>query len=302
MGAEARHHILALLRRLHPEAIGLLVAVLVLGVATVATGADTARTAAVGTAPPAPATVDAAKTPTGKPLQTQTPAPRKPAAHPSGRQSTQPPAPRTFQNEQIRPKPSQVPRKHQSQPIKKRAANGRGIVYLTFDDGPSQYTPAILQILRATHSTATFFELGFRQAEHPGEAAHVRAAGSNIGNHTYSHRNLTKLKAAEISSEVARGPHSRCVRPPFGATNPTVGRILARQGLRQVLWTVDTRDWDRPGRKHIVHAATGPAVRAGSVILMHDGGGDRSQTVAALPEIIATLQQRGYAVHRIPGC
>jgi peptidoglycan/xylan/chitin deacetylase (PgdA/CDA1 family) len=302
MGAEARHHILALFRRLHPEAIGLLIAVLVLGVATVATGADTARTAAVGAAPPAPATVDAAKTPTAKPLQTQTSAPRKPAARSSGRQSTQPPAPRTSQKEQIHPKPSQVPRKHQSQPIKKRSANGRGIVYLTFDDGPSQYTPAILQILRATHSTATFFELGFRQAEHPGEAAHVRAAGSNIGNHTYSHRNLTKLKAAEISSEVARGPHSRCVRPPFGATNPTVGRILARQGLRQVLWTVDTRDWSRPGRKHIVETATGPAVGAGSIVLMHDGGGDRSQTVAALPQIIATLQQRGYVVRRIPGC
>ena len=126
--------------------------------------------------------------------------------------------------------------------------------------------------------------------------------GSNIGNHTYSHSDLTRLKPAEISSQVVRGPRSRCVRPPFGATNPTVGRILAQRGLRQVLWTTDTKDWSRPGSKKIVKAATAPTVGAGNIVLMHDGGGDRSQTVAALPQIIATLQQRGYVVRRIPGC
>ncbi len=181
-------------------------------------------------------------------------------------------------------------------------ANPRGIVYLTFDDGPSPYTPAILDVLRATRSSATFFEVGFRQAKHPAAAAHVRAGGSNIGNHTYNHLNLTTLTPAEIRSQVARGPRSRCVRPPFGATNPRVQRILAQKGLRQVLWTADTLDWRRPGVTHIVRAATGPKVRAGSIVLMHDGGGDRSQTVAALPHIIATLHQRGYVVRRIPGC
>jgi peptidoglycan/xylan/chitin deacetylase (PgdA/CDA1 family) len=278
------------MKRLAPEAIGLLLALLVLGVATVATGEDATRTGAVGAAPSAIAsaqpTIDGPET---KPLRTQGPAPSKPAA-------------RKDRTRQSRPKASPPPRQHKTERMQTRSANGRGIVYLTFDDGPSQYTPAILQILRATHSTATFFELGFRQAEYPGEAAHVRAEGSNIGNHTYSHADLTKLKPAQISSEVARGPRSRCLRPPFGATNPTVGRILARKGLRQVLWTVDTRDWSRPGRKQIVKTATGPAVRAGSIVLMHDGGGDRSQTVAALPQIIATLQQRGYVVRRIPGC
>jgi peptidoglycan/xylan/chitin deacetylase (PgdA/CDA1 family) len=273
------------MNRLTPESIGLLLAVLVLGLVAVASGEDTTRASAVGAAPSAIAsaepTVGPGKTPTSAPLRTQAPAPRKPAARSSARHA---------------------PHQTETWTIKKQSAKGRGIVYLTFDDGPSRYTPAILEILRATHSTATFFELGFRQAERPREAAHVRAGGSNIGNHTYSHSDLTKLKPGEISSEVARGPRSRCVRPPFGATNPTVGRILARKGLRQVLWTVDTRDWDRPGRKHIVKAATGPAVRAGSIVLMHDGGGDRSQTVAALPEIIATLQQRGYVVRRIPGC
>jgi peptidoglycan/xylan/chitin deacetylase (PgdA/CDA1 family) len=175
-------------------------------------------------------------------------------------------------------------------------------VYLTFDDGPSTYTPAILNILRASHSTATFFELGFRQAEHPAEVAQVRAEGSNIGNHTYNHPDLTALAPGQIRWQIAHGPRSRCIRPPFGATNPAVRRLLAQQGLREVLWTVDTKDWSRPGTTHIIQAATGPAVHAGSIVLLHDGGGDRSQTVAALPKIISILQQRGYVIRRIPGC
>ncbi|HEY6681927.1 MAG TPA: polysaccharide deacetylase family protein [Propionibacteriaceae bacterium] len=272
--------------RLPPEIIGLLLAVLVLGVATVATGEDTTRTGAVG-APPsaiasAPPTRGADKTPAAEPLRTQTPVPRKPRSQPSP--------------------PKAPPRsKEKFQPNMLPAKRG-GTVYLTFDDGPSQYTPAVLNILRATHSTATFFELGFRQAEHPAEAAQVRATGNNIGNHTYSHPDLTTLTAGEIRSEVARGPRSGCLRPPFGATDPRVRRILAQEGLREVLWTTDTKDWSRPGSKKIVKAATAPAVGAGSIVLMHDGGGDRSQTVAALPQIIATLQQRGYVVRRIPGC
>jgi peptidoglycan/xylan/chitin deacetylase (PgdA/CDA1 family) len=79
-------------------------------------------------------------------------------------------------------------------------------------------------------------------------------------------------------------------------------RILSREGLRQVLWTIDTRDWSRPGTKRIVQAATGPSMGAGSIILLRDGGGDRSETVAALPHIIAALQHQGYVVRRIPGC
>ena len=270
--------------RLGPESIGLLLAVLVLGVAVVATGEDSGRTAAVGAAPSAIAsaqpTVDAPKT---KPLRTQAPALSKPAERKPRTRPSRPKAPPPTSREKFQPN---MP-----------PAKGRGIVYLTFDDGPSPYTPAILNILRATHSTATFFELGFRQAEHPGEAARVRAEGSNIGNHTYSHSDLTRLKPAEISSQVVRGPRSRCVRPPFGATNPTVGRILAQRGLRQVLWTTDTTDWSRPGSKKIVKAATAPTVGAGNIVLMHDGhdldGRHRRGVIAALPLILQGLKGRG---------
>lgn len=175
-------------------------------------------------------------------------------------------------------------------------------MYLTFDDGPSAYTPAILQILRSTRSTATFFELGIRQAQYPGAAAQVRAEGSSIGNHTYDHPDLTALTSAQIRWQLSRGPRGRCMRPPYGATDPGVRRIVAQQGLREVLWSVDTLDWSRPGTTKIIKAATGPGVRAGSIVLLHDGGGDRSQTVAALPKIIRILQQRGYVIRRIPGC
>jgi peptidoglycan-N-acetylglucosamine deacetylase len=183
-----------------------------------------------------------------------------------------------------------------------QATKRGGTVYLTFDDGPSRYTPAILKILRDTHSTATFFEVGFRQARYPWLAAQVRAQGSSIGNHTYDHLDLTALTPAQIRWQVVHGPRGRCMRPPFGATDPRVRSIVAQQGLREVLWTIDTNDWSRPGTAQIVKAATGPGVRAGSIVLLHDGGGDRSQTVAALPKIIKSLQQRGYVIRRIPGC
>jgi peptidoglycan/xylan/chitin deacetylase (PgdA/CDA1 family) len=200
------------------------------------------------------------------------------------------------------PGTSQASGKHRSGRSGEAPARRGGTVYLTFDDGPSPYTPAILNILSATHSTATFFELGFRQAEYPAEAARIRAQGSSVGNHTYNHPNLTALTAGQIRWQIAHGPRSRCVRPPYGATNSTVRHIMSQQGLHQVLWTIDTRDWSQPGTKHIVEAATASTVRSGTIVLMHDGGGNRSQTVAALPQVIAALQQRGFVIRRIPGC
>jgi peptidoglycan/xylan/chitin deacetylase (PgdA/CDA1 family) len=249
--------------------------------------ASSAPRTAAGEAPSAPAR--GAKAPTHK-KPTASTSPKRPTAPPSHAAQQQP---RLKKREHATFAPPYRPNQNGKQ---------RGIVYLTFDDGPSAYTPAILNILRATHSTATFFELGFRQAEHPAEAAQVRAEGSNVGNHTYNHPDLTALTSGQIRWQLAHGPRSKCIRPPFGATNPAVRRLLAQQGLREVLWTVDTKDWSRPGTTHIIQAATGPAVHAGSIVLLHDGGGDRSQTVAALPKIISILQQRGYVIRRIPGC
>jgi peptidoglycan-N-acetylglucosamine deacetylase len=280
---------------------GLLLAALVLGLIVVITS-DGAEPVGLAGATPSQAVstqrATASTTPTVQPPGPQAPARKASPSprHPSGHASGTPKRPRP--NEK---RPS-LKSRDTSPPSGQAPARRGGTVYLTFDDGPSQYTPAILNILRATHSTATFFELGFRQTEHPEEAAQIRAEGSSIGNHTYNHPNLTKLKPGQIQWQIAHGPQARCVRPPYGATNQTVRRILSQQGLRQVLWTIDTRDWTRPGTERIIKAATGPNVRAGSIVLLHDGGGDRTQTIAALPQIIASLQHQGYVVRRIPGC
>jgi peptidoglycan/xylan/chitin deacetylase (PgdA/CDA1 family) len=278
--------------------VGLVLAVVVLGIVAVVDNGSTARAGSVEASPPP---VVSAPAPGGR----QSPMPRptkksqsetwiaKSQKHSSAKAgSATPNSPGT----------SQASGKHRSGPSGEAPARRGGTVYLTFDDGPSPYTPAILNILSTTHSTATFFELGFRQAEYPAEAAHIRAQGSSVGNHTYNHPNLTKLTAGQIRWQIAHGPRSRCVRPPYGATNSTVRHIMSQQGLHQVLWTIDTRDWSRPGTKHIVEAATASTVRSGTIVLMHDGGGNRSQTVAALPQVIAALQQRGFVIRGIPGC
>jgi peptidoglycan-N-acetylglucosamine deacetylase len=277
--------------RLPTPFVGLVMAVLVLVFGSAAAAKESPRNAVAGPSPSALASLH-------QTAGNQTP--RRPASHgsskPRSNRSKRAEAQLT-QSSQFRP--SDNSQKSQS---KHPAGKYGRTVYLTFDDGPSQYTPAILDILRATHSTATFFELGFRQAKYPAEAAQVRAEGSSIGNHTYNHPDLTALTPGQVRWQLSHGPRSRCLRPPYGATNPGVRRIVAQQGLREVLWTTDTLDWTRPGTAKIIKAATGPSVRGGSTVLLHDGGGNRSQTVAALPKIISTLQQRGYVIRSIPGC
>jgi peptidoglycan/xylan/chitin deacetylase (PgdA/CDA1 family) len=280
--------------------VGLVLAVLVLVFGNAAAGDDNPTTAVAGASPSAVA--PAHPRPTNPSATAQPPRAGAPVRKPSSRPS-QPAKSRLTQRSHFRPSDKTAVEKSRSrQSADRLAANHGGIVYLTFDDGPSQYTPAILNVLRATHSTATFFELGFRQVEYPGAPAQVRAEGSTVGNHTYNHRDLTALTAGQIRWQLSHGPRGKCMRPPYGATNSAVRRIVAQQGLREVLWSIDTLDWSRPGTAKIVKAATGPTVRAGSTVLLHDGGGDRSQTVAALPKIIRTLQQRGYVIRRIPGC
>jgi peptidoglycan-N-acetylglucosamine deacetylase len=280
----------------------LLLMVLVLGVAALAMNSEDVRRSGSAVASPAGAP------PAIRTTVPQT-SPGRPGASPTSgagqlRQSERGPtqiAPVPHPNQTEKSPSAPATGKHRSRSGANAPKRG-GVVYLTFDDGPSPYTPAILNILRATHSTATFFELGFRQAQYPAEAAQIRAQGSSVGNHTYSHPDLTKLTPSQIQWQVTHGPQSRCVRPPYGATNATVQRILSQLGLRQVLWTVDTRDWSRPGITQIVKTATSTQVGAGTIVLMHDGGGNRSQTVAALPQIISTLQHQGYVIRRIPGC
>lgn len=187
-------------------------------------------------------------------------------------------------------------------PAKSSPVGSRGTVYLTFDDGPSPYTESILRVLTQTRSTATFFQLGIRRPFYPQATAAIFAQGSNVGNHTYDHTDLTTLSARGVRDELAGGPRSTCARPPYGATNATVRRILDQHGYRQMLWSVDSLDWTQPGTDWIVFHSAPADIHDGSILLMHDGGGPRDQSVAALPRIITNLHDRGYRLRRLPGC
>lgn len=176
-------------------------------------------------------------------------------------------------------------------------------VYLTFDDGPSpRYTAQILKILHAYGARATFFEIGQNVARYPAVTRRVYRMGNSVQNHTWSHPDLRHVSAATFRSQVQKtdryiraqtGYTPRCLRPPYGGTNKLVSRRAGALGKKVRLWTIDTRDWSRPGTSVIVRRALAK-VHTGSVILMHDGGGNRSQTVAALPTILRTLKARGY--------
>ena len=176
-----------------------------------------------------------------------------------------------------------------------------GTVYLTFDDGPHPtWTPRVLAILRKYGVRGVFFELGQNVSSYPSITRSLRSYGNLIGNHTWSHPNLTTLSTASVTwqlnrMESALGYRPRCVRPPYGATNSRIASIIAGRGQRQILWTVDPRDWSHPGTWTIVNRVLAN-VRPGSRILLHDGGGDRSQTVAALDILIPKLRARGYVI------
>jgi peptidoglycan/xylan/chitin deacetylase (PgdA/CDA1 family) len=176
-------------------------------------------------------------------------------------------------------------------------------IALTFDDGPSPlYTEQILQILQSYHIHATFFEIGQQVQGYPKLAREVIAAGNLIGNHSWNHPQLTLLTAAQIQWQMnttnqiiqqATGEKPFLMRPPYGAINPFVHTELVQMGFLPVLWNIDTVDWSLPGTSAIINTAVSQA-HNGTIILMHDGGGNRSETVAALPTIITALQQRGF--------
>jgi peptidoglycan/xylan/chitin deacetylase (PgdA/CDA1 family) len=174
------------------------------------------------------------------------------------------------------------------------------VLYLTFDDGPQhEWTPRVLAVLRKHHAQATFFVLGIQVAQFPELVTAERAAGHHVGNHTYDHKTLTTLPDAKVRQEISTGVQSKCLRPPSGATNAKIEAIAAAYHQRQVLWDVDTKDWEKPGTAHIEHAILSGA-HPGAIILMHDGGGNRSETVAALDQALTKLTKLGYTYRSLP--
>ncbi len=181
-------------------------------------------------------------------------------------------------------------------------------IALSFDDGPdARWTPRILDILKARGVKAAFFLVGKKIEENPGLVRRMYAEGHEIGVHTYSHPNLAEvsdervrleLNATQRLIEKLTGHSTVLFRPPYKAdTRPTTMEeiipILAAQRLGYLTVTnaIDSRDWTRPGAEGILRAVKN-ARRDGNIILLHDAGGDRSQTVEALPLILNWLYVR----------
>jgi cellulose synthase/poly-beta-1,6-N-acetylglucosamine synthase-like glycosyltransferase/peptidoglycan/xylan/chitin deacetylase (PgdA/CDA1 family) len=186
---------------------------------------------------------------------------------------------------------------------------GRRIA-LTFDDGPDPtWTPRIATTLLRLRAPATFFEVGDRVADYPDITKHLAEDGFEIGNHTFNHVSLTGLPSWQRELQIsltesaiagAADLRPRLIRPPYSSTpvavtNADAGTYLAlaRDGHLIALGTYDGEDWRRPGVAQIVHNATPPG-NTGGVIVLHDGGGDRSQTVAALKRLVPGLRRRGF--------
>ena len=183
------------------------------------------------------------------------------------------------------------------------AGSGGKEVALTFDDGPSGYTGQVLDILDRGGAKATFFIVGRNAEQNPALVRRAVESGHEIGNHTWSHAALTGLaKAArhqevQGASDAARstvGHAPRLFRPPYGAMRPGTNREVRRAGLMPVVWSVDTRDYQPGVTAKALVARIHASLRPGSIILLHDGGGNRQKTVAALPRILAEIERQGY--------
>jgi peptidoglycan/xylan/chitin deacetylase (PgdA/CDA1 family) len=176
-------------------------------------------------------------------------------------------------------------------------------IALTFDDGPNPYyTPLILDILKKYNVKATFFCIGRQVAAYPTLVKQEYMAGHLIGNHSWSHPDMALLAPANINLQLvstsnaiqeATGVRPIYFRPPYGIMSVPVLTQAYHLGLTTVIWNDEARDWQLPGMNVIVERILGLA-RNGAIVLLHDGGGNRSQTVAALPYIIKGLRARGF--------
>ncbi|MGY0055479.1 polysaccharide deacetylase family protein [Streptomyces sp. LZ34] len=203
----------------------------------------------------------------------------------------------------VAPSPAATPGEARGAAVWANCPNG--YVGLTYDDGPNPAsTQALLTALRAGGARATFFIWGQHAEQHPDLLRAEQAAGMWIANHTSTHPHLTQIGEPAAYNEIATaqstiqritGQTPTLFRPPYGETNAQVKSDEARLGLTEVLWSVDSQDWNGASTQQIVQAAA--TMRAGSIILMHDGG--YQSTVSAVPQILSGLAARGLCPGRI---
>lgn len=191
---------------------------------------------------------------------------------------------------------------------------GRRIA-LSFDDGPDpRWTPRIAETLSRLQVPATFFVVGSEVARHPDVLRDLYARGFEVGNHTFTHADISALPPWEQRLQIGLtenavagvlGVRPRLVRPPYSSTPAAVTKgqtrafiRLARTGYVVALSNLDGEDWRRQGAERIAAAIT-PKTSAGGIVLLHDGGGDRSQTIEALERVVPRLRARGFEFVRV---
>lgn len=200
-------------------------------------------------------------------------------------------------------------------PTHKPAAKGRALFgvktrrkafALTFDDGPDPtYTPQVLKILKAKNAPATFFMVGKMVRAHGPTARQVQAVGFPIGAHSWSHPMKTKISVAEIERTDAMLQTTlhlkpTLFRPPYGILNNGLAREASSRGQDVILWTSTANDWNKKYSSEQLKGNVLARVTPGGIALMHDGGGDRSKTVAMLPGLIDAIRKRGYQLVTVP--
>jgi polysaccharide deacetylase family sporulation protein PdaB len=241
-----------------------------------------------GIAAAAPATEIAAPTETSAPTETALPEAAKPP------EQTAEPTP-----EEEAPTPSPVVNNKEKYKNKK-------LVALTFDDGPdNKYTLQILEILKEYDVKATFFMVGVQVEKYPETAKKIVEEGHSIGNHSWSHKDLSKLSGKALDNEIdkaqqaileATGVTPHLMRAPYGAISDTMLDAVHKEDMKHVFWTVDTRDWAGSSVADM-HKNVVAHTHKGGIILMHSFGGRKhaiEHTVMLLPSIITELREKGY--------
>jgi peptidoglycan-N-acetylglucosamine deacetylase len=179
------------------------------------------------------------------------------------------------------------------------------VIALTFDDGPNPiYTPQILHTLNKYKAHATFFSIGYKMKRYPHIVRQVVRAGHELGNHSMTHQYENKAGVQRMRIELLQAErviknyqqnHIKFFRPPGGYIDRALLHEANKQGYKVILWSYhqDSKDWSKPGAKaiadHIIRHA-----KSGNIVLLHDGGGNRSQTVRALKTILPALKKQGF--------
>lgn len=171
---------------------------------------------------------------------------------------------------------------------------------MTFDDGPHPvYTPQVLDVLAKHNARATFFVVGTLAQDYPGTIQRIVDEGHTLANHTWNHEDLAGLSREAFDETVGRtqsllGDYATdCLRPPYASMDAFTHQWAAEHGLDVVTWDFSPQDWLQPPGEEIAQALVEHA-RDGAVLLLHDGGGDRAQTVLGLDAALSELSKQGF--------